>query len=139
MTACSKMSAGFIPRIVNEGNAVSAATIFVCVTCRENDDAEARPGACLFDALRDRLAGDEIAVAPIECLAVCKRPCTIALAADGKWTYTIGDLSASEHLDDVVQGAQAYVASETGIVPWKERPQCFRKGVVSRTPPVCKS
>jgi predicted metal-binding protein len=40
------------------------------------------------------------------------------------------------HLEDIVVGARRYAASSDGIVPWRERPLCFRKGVVSRTPPL---
>lgn len=114
-------------------------TIFVCVACRRADDADARPGAAFIDALRGRLAAEKdaaIRVEPVECLAVCKRPATVALAGEGKWTYVVGDLEAEEHLDEVIASARAFAASENGIVPWKERPQSFRKGVVSRTPPV---
>ena len=82
------------------------------------------------------VAGSGIAVLPVECLAVCKRPCTIALAADNKWTYLIGDLDADLHLDEIVGAAKSFAASANGIVPWKERPVSFRKGVVARVPPL---
>jgi predicted metal-binding protein len=75
-------------------------------------------------------------VTPVECLSVCKRPCTVALAAGGKWTYVVGDLDPESQVDDVVDMALRYGASGNGIVPWRERPQSFRKGVVSRTPPL---
>lgn len=117
----------------------SEVTIFVCVACRRGDDADARPGAAFIDALREKLTAEKgaaIRVEPVECLAVCKRPATVALAGEGKWTYVVGDLEAEEHLDEVIASARAFAASENGIVPWKERPQSFRKGVVSRTPPV---
>ena len=72
----------------------------------------------------------------VECLSVCKRPCTVALAAPGKWTYVVGDLDRESHLEDIVVAARRYAASADGIVPWRERPLSFRKGVVSRTPPL---
>ena len=99
--------------------------------------------------MRDRLARNcsprsangsrtkpEFALRPIECLSVCKRPCTVALAAPGKWTYVVGDLNREAHLEDIVAAARRYAASPAGIVPWRERPLSFRKGVVSRTPPL---
>jgi predicted metal-binding protein len=111
-----------------------AATLLVCITCK----SEERPlGAGLFAALSDRLAGEtDIALKPIECLSVCKRPCTVALAAPGKWTYVVGDLTREEHIEDIVTAARRYGAAPHGIVPWRERPLSFRKGVVSRTPPL---
>lgn len=119
--------------------AKAEATIFVCVSCRQGDDADSRPGAALLEALREKFtAAPEAAidVAPVECLAVCKRPCTVAFAADGKWTYVVGDLDSAEHVDELVDSARRFAASENGIVPWKERPASFKKGVVSRTPPL---
>jgi predicted metal-binding protein len=112
---------------------MSAATLLVCVTCK----SDAGPlGAGLFDALGERLANQtDIALRAIECLSVCKRPCTVALAAPGKWTYVVGDLTRESHIEDIVTAARRYAASPAGIVPWRERPLSFRKGVVSRTPP----
>jgi predicted metal-binding protein len=113
---------------------VPAATLLVCVTCK----SEAGPlGPDLFAALGERLDPEPgIALKAVECLSVCKRPCTVALAAPGKWTYVVGDLDRDLHLEDIVVGACRYAASPDGIVPWRERPLCFRKGVVSRTPPL---
>jgi len=107
--------------------------LLVCVTCK----SEKGPvGAALYEALRPRLEGEAIALKPVECLSVCKRPCTVALAAPGKWTYVVGDLDESEHLEDVIAAARRYAAASDGLVPWRERPLPFRRGVVSRTPPL---
>ena len=112
----------------------AAATLLVCVTCK-SESGPMGPG--LFEALGGRLASEpDIALKAVECLSVCKRPCTVALAAPGKWTYVVGDLDRDFHLEDIVIGARRYAASPDGIVPWRERPLCFRKGVVSRTPPL---
>jgi predicted metal-binding protein len=75
-------------------------------------------------------------VRPVECLSVCKRPCTVALAAPGKWTYVVGDLNLIDHIEDVAVAAEKYAASTDGIVPWRERPISVRKGVVARIPPL---
>ena len=94
-------------------------------------------GAGLFEALGERLAAEpDIALKPVECLSVCKRPCTVALAGPCKWTYVVGDLTRESHLEDIVVAARLYAASPAGIVPWRERPLSFRRGVVSRTPPL---
>ena len=94
-------------------------------------------GSGLYAALLERLAAEpDIALKAVECLSVCKRPCTVALAAPGKWTYVVGDLKRESHLEDIVTAAGLYAASPVGIVPWRERPLAFRKGVVSRTPPL---
>jgi predicted metal-binding protein len=109
------------------------------VSCRRGDDADARPGAAFLDALREKLSGlgeSAIRAEPVECLAVCKRPSTIALAGEGKWTYVIGDLDDAEHIDEIIASARGFALADNGIMPWKERPACFKKGVVSRTPPL---
>jgi predicted metal-binding protein len=118
--------------------AAPGVTVFVCVSCRDGDDADMRPGALLLEALRTRLneRNLDIAVEPVECLAVCKRPATVAFAGGGKWTYVIGDLDRGVHVDELIDSAQSFAATDNGIVAWKDRPACFKKGVVSRTPPL---
>ncbi|MGI9404104.1 MAG: DUF1636 family protein [Hyphomicrobium sp.] len=116
-------------------------TIFVCVSCRRSlHDGESydQPGEELAAALESRLkyvGAVDVTVTPVECLAVCKRPCTVAVSAKEKWTYIVGDLDPVEHVEEVVEAALAYQRSEDGIVPWRERPATFRKGIVARVPP----
>ncbi|MDJ1158832.1 DUF1636 domain-containing protein [Chelatococcus sp. SYSU_G07232] len=121
----------------------SDVTIFVCVACRrrtgEGERAFDEPGRALVAALEERLAGGAatgVVVTPVECLAVCSRPCTVALSGGGKWTYLVGDLDAEAHADDILAAAKSFAATDNGIIPWKERPQAFRKGVVARVPPL---
>jgi predicted metal-binding protein len=113
--------------------------IFVCVSCAPRAENTARPGAILAQSLNARLAelgAAGIKVREVECLAVCKRPSTIAMTAAGKWTYIIGDLLAEEHVNDIAAAALAFQRSANGIVPWAERPAPFRKGVIARVPPL---
>jgi predicted metal-binding protein len=119
---------------MNADSGGSAATLLVCITCKSDDGPM---GLGLFEALSRCLAAErDIALKPVECLSVCKRPCTVALAAPGKWTYVVGDLTPQSHVEEIVVAARRYAASPAGIVPWRERPLAFRKGVVSRTPPL---
>jgi len=112
---------------------LSAGVLLVCVTCK----SEKGPvGAALYEALGPRLEGEAVALESVECLSVCKRPCTVALAAPGKWTYVVGDLDEIAHLEEIISAARRYAAASDGLVPWRERPLSFRKGVVSRTPPL---
>jgi predicted metal-binding protein len=117
--------------------------IFVCVSCRrpvgDTEDSFDQPGPRLAEALQLRLSEgghESIAVTPVECLAVCKRPCTVALTSADKWTYLIGDLDPELHVGEIVSAAFAFGASDNGIIPWRERPPSFRKGVVARVPPL---
>ena len=120
----------------------SAVTVLICVSCRRRlgDGAETfdRPGRGLASALRQKLqemTASDVAVAEVDCLAVCTRPCTLALAGAKKWTYLIGDLEPESHLEEIVAAVKGFVASENGIIAWRERPPSFRKGVVARVPP----
>ncbi len=126
--------------MLTESKAVTGtdATVFICVTCKGRDDTGGQPGRALYNAVaaRVRERGEtSITVTPVECLAVCKRPCTVALAGTGKWTCVVGDLDPATNVDDVITAALGYQSSESGIIPWRQRPLSFRKGVVSRTPP----
>ena len=121
------------PPAISPAQILPAANLLVCVTCKSGEDVV---GAAFHDTLAARLAGTAIAVRPVECLSVCKRPCTVALTAPGKWTYIVGDLDARDHVEDAVTAAGKYAASADGIVTWRERPISFRKGVVARTPPL---
>ncbi|MBV8474192.1 MAG: DUF1636 domain-containing protein [Hyphomicrobiales bacterium] len=111
-------------------------TIHICVTCRAPDEplepkAE-RAGARLYAAM-SAIAGDNVRVEPVECLSVCKRPCTIAFAAPGKWTYVYGDF-APDLAPTILAAAELYAQAPDGLIPWKQRPDCLKKGVVARTP-----
>ena len=123
--------------------AEATVTIFVCVSCRRSlGDAEEsfdQPGRGRADTLRARLRDGgqkNVTVTPVDCLAVCKRPCTVALAGADKWTYLIGDLDPDSHAEEILAAALSFAASENGIVPWRERPASFRKGVIARVPPI---
>lgn len=110
--------------------------VYVCTSCRMESDGPDGPraGARLFDALRALPAPDGVTIEPVECLSVCKRPCTVAVASGGRWTYVYGDLDPEASAGIILDGVARYAGTPDGIVPWKERPQAFRKGVVARIP-----
>lgn len=116
------------------------ATLFVCVTCRlAPDETEPRAGRRMHDAMvaahQRHPDAARLAVVPVECLSNCNRACTVAFAGPGRWTYVHGDL-APEAADDVVAGAILYAGTDDGLVPWRQRPERLRKGVISRVPPL---
>jgi predicted metal-binding protein len=121
---------------------MAATHIYVCTTCKLADEAglpaEERAGARLHRALstlaQERLA--PVHIIPVECLSVCKRACTISFAAPGKWTYIYGDLPAETGADVILDGAALYAAASDGLIPWKQRPEALKRGVISRVPPM---
>ena len=121
---------------------MAATQIYVCTTCKLADEAgcaaSERAGARLHRAL-SALASERqspVAIIPVECLSVCKRACTISFAAPGKWTYVYGDLPADTGAEVILDGAALYGATSDGLIPWKQRPEALKRGVVSRVPPL---
>ena len=113
--------------------------IYVCSTCRTADEPmeprEQRAGARLLADLTMQ-GSQEFEIIGVECLSVCKRPCTVSFAAPGKWTYVYGDLPADTSAQTILAGAQLYAAATDGLIPWKQRPDALKKGVVARIPPL---
>lgn len=114
------------------------ARLSVCVTCKRGPVAEdaPRPGAVLMAELAAMPTPPGVTVQPVECLSSCSRGCAVALSAPGKWSYVYADLDPAAHAEAVLHGAALYAASPDGIVPWRERPEVFRKQSVARVPPL---
>ena len=114
------------------------ATLHVCITCRAGQtvpEGQPTPGSLLHQAIDQIGAPPGVSVVPVECLSACNQGCAVALSAPGSWSYVYGRLSA-EHARDVVVGAAAYAATSDGIVPWRTRPEIFRKQSLARIPPL---
>lgn len=111
--------------------------LLVCVKCRagrEVADGETRPGAELHARLSAALPSG-VVLTPVECLSNCDHGCSVALRGPGRWTYVYGNL-APDLADTVVDGAARYRAAPDGLVPWRERPEHFRKNCIARIPPL---
>ena len=109
--------------------------ILVCRTCRDSAGTEAapRPGAVLAEATAALGAKAGVPVVAIDCLGNCKRRLSAAILRRGAWTYVFGDLSAS-NAEDLVAGALLLSSSADGLLPWRGRPDCLRRGLVARIP-----
>jgi len=112
--------------------------LLICVKCRRpesSDEDDIRPGRHLLDRMMEKAALDGIVIKPVECLSNCSRGCTIALRGSEKWSYVYGNLTP-EDVATITEGAALYHASADGIVPWRERPEHFRKNCIARIPPL---
>lgn len=112
--------------------------LLVCTACRAGQDiaeGDARPGAVLMRRLQDA-APDGVRVTPVDCFSNCSQGCTIALRGAGRWTYVYGRLSSDSDLAPLIEGALKYAATADGLVPWRERPEHFRKNCIARIPPI---
>jgi predicted metal-binding protein len=112
-------------------------TILVCRTCRDEagSDAHPRPGKFLADATRALAAAHDISVAEVECLGNCKRRLSAGLSKRGAWSYVFGDLT-TDGAADLVAGAKLFATSQDGLLPWRGRPDCLKRGLVARFPPL---
>jgi predicted metal-binding protein len=113
-------------------------TLHVCITCRAGQtlqEGETTPGARLHAAILEIGVPEGVNVLPIECLSACSHGCSVALSAPGRWSYIYGRLSDG-NAADIAAGAAAYAAAPDGIVPWRKRPEIFRKQSLARIPPI---
>ena len=121
-------------------SADAAVTLHVCVTCLAGEDRDTVPRAGrrlhdgLVEALRRQDHPPRFRIVEAECLSNCDRGCSAALSGPGRWSYIYGDLTVAA-VDDLIAGASRYAATADGLVPWRERPMIFRKGVIARIPP----
>ena len=114
--------------------------ILVCVNCRAagapKGPIEERMGYHLYRAMLDAAAGaDDVVVEPVECMKVCVKPVTIALASPGKWTCLFGDFPEGATAD-ILDAARRHAASPDGIIPKDEMPPVLKLGQIARVPPV---
>ena len=113
-------------------------TLHVCITCRAGQslqEGETTPGARLHAAILDIGVPEGVNVVPVECLSACNQGCSVALSAPGRWCYVYGRL-LDVNAGDITAGAAAYAAAPDGIVPWRKRPEIFRKQSLARIPPI---
>ena len=113
-------------------------SLHVCTTCRAGepvDEGTPCPGARLHAALDAAGAPKDVQIVSVQCLSACSQGCTVALSAPGRWSYLYGRLSTMD-VADILSGAAAYANAPDGIVPWRDRPQIFRKQSIARIPPL---
>ena len=116
-------------------------TLHVCITCRAGQslqEGETTPGARLHAAIVGIGPPEGVKLVSVECLSACNQGCSVALSAPGRWSYVYGRLSEA-NAREVVAGAAAYAAAPDGIVPWRSRPEIFRKQSLARIPPLATS
>jgi predicted metal-binding protein len=119
---------------------VADATVIVCTSCRNEtgSDANPRAGEALAEDARRAASGQNIHVRTVECLGNCKRRLSAAILRDGCWSYVFGDLTATSGAD-LVAGAKLFATSNDGLIPWRGRPDCLKRGLVARIPPLAVS
>ena len=115
----------------------SPVIVSVCTTCKTADGATI-VGPDMFAAVRAALGEDDpnIVVRPVQCLSVCKRPATVAVTSPDGYTFLFGDLQTESGTAALMSFVKSYRKSDYGLVPWRERAEVLRKGMVARVPPL---
>jgi predicted metal-binding protein len=121
------------PMPVAAGGAV---TISVCITCKTADGSVVGPA--MLAAVKAAIDGldTHVTVRPVQCLSVCKRPATVAVSSEGGYTFLFGDLETESGTAAITAFVQSYRKSDFGLVPWRERAEVLRKGMIARVPPL---
>jgi predicted metal-binding protein len=111
--------------------------VSVCTTCKTADDGT-MIGPDMFAAVRAALGKDDrnVVVRPVQCLSVCKRPATVAVTSPDGYTFLFGDLQAESGTAALASFVKSYRNSGYGLVPWRERAEVLRKGMLARVPPM---
>lgn len=119
-------------------------TLFVCTICRlpqatgpanaADPSSEISGGQLLLNQLHECFAGQEqIQIQPVRCMGVCSRSCVVALAAPGKLTFILSELTPAS-VPELQEFSQQYISQHGGNVPFKQRPIAVRQGMVAVLP-----
>ncbi len=114
----------------------SPTVVSVCVTCKTAEEG-AVVGPGMFESVRAAIGpSNHVQVRPVQCLGVCKRPATVAVTSADGYTFLFGDLQTESGTTALVSFVRSYQKSDYGLVPWRERADVLRKGMVARVPPM---
>ncbi|MGM4904385.1 DUF1636 family protein [Tardiphaga sp. 866_E4_N2_1] len=121
------------PRPVPAGPVV----VSVCISCKAAETGTI-VGPDMFDAVKAALGDGDgaVMVRPVQCLSVCKRPATVAVTSPDGYTFLFGDLQTDSGSAALVSFVESYQKADYGLVPWRERAEVLRKGMVARVPPM---
>jgi predicted metal-binding protein len=126
------------PGVTNKSAKPSGPIIVsVCTTCKTADGGMV-VGADMFEAIKAALGTTDanVTVRPVQCLSVCKRPATVAVTSPDGYTFLFGDLQTDSGSAALTAFVQSYQKSDYGLVPWRERAEVLRKGMLARVPPM---
>src|SRR5882724_11448718 len=112
-------------------------TVSDCTTCKSADGSEI-VGPQMFVAVQAAFGKDDanVMVRPVQCLSVCKRPATVAVTSPDGYTFLFGDLKTESGTAALASFVKSYQNSDYGLVPWRERAEVLRKGMLARVPPL---
>ncbi|MCF6444909.1 DUF1636 family protein [Nereida sp. MMG025] len=116
--------------------------ITICDTCKcdnwDQGDMALTDGERLAALIEAEDLGD-VKTRRTSCLMGCKGACNVAVQADGKLAYTLGQFTPDKEAAEAIVGyAKLHAESESGQVPYRTWPQGVKGHFVTRHPPVPK-
>ena len=119
--------------------AVSRPTLFICVNCKTKADGAApadadQAGTRLADAVDSIVDSAEVRVLRVRCLANCSRGPSAAISHPGAWSYIFGGIDPAADGPSLIEGARLLAGSADGLMPWRGRPDCLKRGLIARLP-----
>jgi len=115
--------------------------ITVCDTCkREGWDAEKdgqKDGEKLAELVEASAANSPVKTRRVSCMMGCKNGCNIAIQADGKLCYNLGNFEVDQTAAQaIVDYATQHQESDSGQVPYRTWPEAIKGHFVSRQAPL---
>lgn len=114
--------------------------MLVCIKCKRGTEVAedgTRPGTALYNALAAGDMPEGVTLTPVECLQNCDSGCSVALrGGDARWTYVYGNLHEASDTDLLRAGAALYRDTADGLIPWRSRPEHFKRNCIARVPPL---
>lgn len=119
-------------------------TLFVCTTCatvwKDGKPQGTSGGEQLLENLNQLHQNwefrDNFSIQEVTCMSACSHSCTVSFAAPGKYTYLFGDLPVQDSADAILKCAALYYTKPDGLLPWSERPEPLKKGILAKIPPL---
>lgn len=115
-------------------SAIGDIVVSVCTTCKPEADEQAL-GPALLAATKAAIGDQRVTVRAVQCLGVCKRAGTVAVTAPDGYTFVFGDLKGASGAAAIASFVNSYADANLGLVPWRQRPEAIRRGLVARIPP----
>lgn len=125
--------------------AADGPSLVVCNTCRlseeERENSEGvRGGALLVAQLRAAAEGNAamsgLSIEEMPCLFNCAQHCSIHVRSPDKIGYVLGRFEpTAEAAQAILDYASAYMASDEGIVPYRQWPEGVKGHFIVRIPP----
>lgn len=122
-----------------DGEATSRPTLLICVNCKTKTDDPApedtpHAGTMLADAVDSIVEEAEVRVLRVRCLANCSRGPSVAISHPGAWSYIFGGIDPVADAPALIEGARLLAGSTDGLMPWRGRPDCLKRGLIARLP-----